>query len=307
MAATPLLGLELPVTGTLSGTWGDAVNNQITSLIDFAVAGTTVFSTDQNETLTTTASAANTARSAIIRLTGSRASQKNVIAPASSKIYVVINATTGSTTRFCAPGPTTGVILETGEEAVLAWNGTDFIRIANLGGPGAFTTLTATDGSGISALNATNLTSGTVPNARFPATLPAASGENLTSLPAGNLTGAVPATTLATALNVSGSAPLYVARAWVNFNGTGTPAIRASGNVGSITDNGTGDYTVNFTTALPDANYAPAGLMATLSGNEIRAIAGGATYAQTASSLRVQTWSSTALGDAAFVTIAIFR
>jgi hypothetical protein len=55
---------------------------------------------------------------------------------------------------------------------------------------------------------------------------------------------------------VSGTAPLYMARAWVNFNGTGTVAIRASGNVTSITDNGTGDYTVNFTTAMPDANYA---------------------------------------------------
>ena len=54
----------------------------------------------------------------------------------------------------------------------------------------------------------------------------------------------------------SGSAPLYAARAWVNFNGTGTVAIRASGNVSSITDNGTGDYTVNFTTAMSDANYA---------------------------------------------------
>jgi hypothetical protein len=48
----------------------------------------------------------------------------------------------------------------------------------------------------------------------------------------------------------------YGCRAWVNFNGTGTPAIRASGNVTSITDNGTGDYTVNFTTAMPDANYS---------------------------------------------------
>ena len=47
----------------------------------------------------------------------------------------------------------------------------------------------------------------------------------------------------------------YKCRAWVNFNGTGTVAIRASGNVSSITDNGTGDYTVNFTTAMPDANY----------------------------------------------------
>jgi len=50
-------------------------------------------------------------------------------------------------------------------------------------------------------------------------------------------------------------AKAYGCRAWVNFNGTGTVAIRASGNVSSITDNGTGNYTVNFTTAMPDANY----------------------------------------------------
>jgi hypothetical protein len=49
--------------------------------------------------------------------------------------------------------------------------------------------------------------------------------------------------------------PQFACRAWVNFNGTGTVAIRASGNVSSITDNGTGDYTVNFTTAMADANY----------------------------------------------------
>ena len=57
----------------------------------------------------------------------------------------------------------------------------------------------------------------------------------------------------------SGSAPSYSARAWVNFNGTGTVAIRASGNVSSITDNGTGDYTVNFTAAMVDVNYATVG------------------------------------------------
>jgi hypothetical protein len=51
-------------------------------------------------------------------------------------------------------------------------------------------------------------------------------------------------------------ATAYGCRAWVNFNGTGTVAIRASGNVSSITDNGTGNYTINFTTAMPDANYA---------------------------------------------------
>lgn len=52
-------------------------------------------------------------------------------------------------------------------------------------------------------------------------------------------------------------ATAYGCRAWINFNGTGTPAIRGSGNVSSITDNGTGDYTLNFTTSLPDTNYCP--------------------------------------------------
>ena len=51
----------------------------------------------------------------------------------------------------------------------------------------------------------------------------------------------------------------YLCKAWVNFNGTGTVAIRASGNVSSITDRGTGKYTVNFTTAMPDANYSSQG------------------------------------------------
>lgn len=93
-------------------------------------------------------------------------------------------------------------------------------------------------------------------------TLPDVAGEVLTNasdLAAANLTGDVAAARLTTALNASGSAPIYACRAWVNFNGTGTVAIRASGNVSSITDNGVGLYTVNFATAMPDANYAIAG------------------------------------------------
>jgi len=70
-----------------------------------------------------------------------------------------------------------------------------------------------------------------------------------------DLTGDVAAARITGALNATGSAPIYACRAWVNFNGTGAVAIRASGNVSSITDNGTGDYTVNFATAMADANY----------------------------------------------------
>lgn len=61
---------------------------------------------------------------------------------------------------------------------------------------------------------------------------------------------------LRNALNVTGVAPMYPCRAWVNFNGTNTVAIRASGNVSSVTDNGVSDYTINFTTAIQDANYS---------------------------------------------------
>jgi hypothetical protein len=70
------------------------------------------------------------------------------------------------------------------------------------------------------------------------------------------LTGDIAAARITSALNASGSAPIYACRAWVNFNGNGTVAIRGSGNVSSITDNGTGDYTVNFTNAMPDINYS---------------------------------------------------
>ena len=78
------------------------------------------------------------------------------------------------------------------------------------------------------------------------------------TIPAGTST-LVTNATLPAQLNATGSAPIYACRAWVNFNGTGTVAIRASGNVSSITDLGVGDYTVNFTTAMEDADYSAVG------------------------------------------------
>jgi hypothetical protein len=81
-----------------------------------------------------------------------------------------------------------------------------------------------------------------------------------------------------------------IAKAWVNFNGTGTPAIRDSFNVSSITDNGTGDYTINFTTALPNGDYALAGMGQTLAGSgtaaNIIAIKPSTTPSTTAVSIR---------------------
>ena len=76
-----------------------------------------------------------------------------------------------------------------------------------------------------------------------------------------NTAGVANSATYATAFTTAvGSAPSYACRAWVNFNGTGTVAIRASGNVSSVTDNGTGNYTINFTTAMPDTYYSVCGM-----------------------------------------------
>jgi hypothetical protein len=110
--------------------------------------------------------------------------------------------------------------------------------------------------------------------------------------------------------NASGSAPVYACRAWVNFNGAGTVAIRGSGNVSSITDNGTGDYTVNFTTAMPDANYAVnvTGQVTLGSFYGIGAVNGATAPATT--SVRVVSLNNVggaALSDATYMNVSIFR
>jgi hypothetical protein len=136
---TSLLGLALPVTGELSGTWGDTVNDQITALLDSSIAGTTTITSDADVTLTTTTGAANTSRQAILLWTASGTVTRTITAPAQSKTYVVINKT-GSTQsiKLVGVGPTTGVTIIAGESAVCAWNGVDFIKtgstIANAAG-----------------------------------------------------------------------------------------------------------------------------------------------------------------------------
>lgn len=96
------------------------------------------------------------------------------------------------------------------------------------------------------------------------------------------------------------------AKAWVNFNGTGTVAIRASYNVSSITDNGTGDYTVNFTNAFADANYSTV-LTGGNSGGLVAFMAEAST-APTTSAVRMRTANSSfALVDQLIVNVAIFR
>lgn len=103
----------------------------------------------------------------------------------------------------------------------------------------------------------------------------------------------------------SGSAPIFGARAWVNFNGTGTIAIRASGNVSSITDSGTALYRVNFSTAMADANYAAmVWWQAATDGNFMK---GTADYTTSGFGMEYSNASGTGLTDSARVTAAVFR
>jgi len=105
---------------------------------------------------------------------------------------------------------------------------------------------------------------------------------------------------------VSGTAPIYPCRAWVNFNGTGTVAIRASGNVTSITDNGTGDYTVNFTTALADANYASVATSSVAAGSGLRGMY-RANGTATTSSCRFVNATNAAVEDVSEASVSFFR
>jgi fibronectin-binding autotransporter adhesin len=143
---TALLGLALPVEGELDGTWGDTVNDSITSLVDSAVAGTTTLSADADVTLTDTVLAANQARQAVILWTASNgATTRNITAPARSKAYIVVNAGTGSVVLRGA-GPTTGVTIISGERCLAAWNGSDFVKIATSTADGVTTFSAGTTG-----------------------------------------------------------------------------------------------------------------------------------------------------------------
>tara|TARA_R110002126_G_scaffold114999_1_gene253707 strand:+ start:53 stop:493 length:441 start_codon:yes stop_codon:yes gene_type:complete len=97
-------------------------------------------------------------------------------------------------------------------------------------------------------------------------------------------------------------ATAYGCRSWVNFNGTGTPAIRASGNVTSITDGGTGIYEIVFTTAMPDANYASVGMS-----TDNRVVGSGLIGVNTASACKISVQSSGTLVDEPYIFVAIFR
>jgi hypothetical protein len=197
-AETGQLQLVTPTQGTLSGTWGDTVNNGITEYVNIAIAGTLSFAGDGAITLANTigsSSATNigstTAQYMVIRVTGTLTTAKIITGPSYSKLYMVDNAATGSTVTFKAAGQS-GVSIAVGEKCFVYYNGTDYVKVASTvvagivgpanGGTGvsnnAASTLTIS-GSFATTLTVTGATGVTLPTTGTLATL--AGSETLTN------------------------------------------------------------------------------------------------------------------------------
>jgi len=169
-AYTSLLGLALPVTGELSGTWGATVNDNITQYLDAAVAGTNTLSSDSDVTLVKTTNASLTGTSsqyAVLLWTAGGTATRTIIAPSASsgsrQFYIVINKTSSTQSiKLCGAGPTTGVTIPAGYAAICVWNGSDFNQVAgntvvNLASGVTGTLPEANGGTGAATLTANNV------------------------------------------------------------------------------------------------------------------------------------------------------
>lgn len=137
---TTNLALAQPTVGTEDGTWGDDVNNGLTSYLDIAIAGgLAVTVTVSDVTLANTqgtSSATNigstTAQYAILNVSGAMTAARNLIVPSSSKWYIINNSTTGGYTLTVKGAATTGVGVVNNERALIAWNGSDYVKLASM-------------------------------------------------------------------------------------------------------------------------------------------------------------------------------
>jgi hypothetical protein len=219
---------------------------------------------------------------------------------------LLIGNTTGNTLTKATLSAGTGISIT---------NGTGSISIASTA-TGTVTSVAATVPAFLSVTGSPITTSGTLAIGLSGTALPVANGGTGVTSSTGSgsvVLGTSPTLTTPTinsaqVATVSGTAPLYMARAWVNFNGQGTVAIRASGNVTSITDDGTGNYTVNLTTAMPDTSYAtvvtPGNTVGDGTGNGIFALGN----AITTSTVNVHTRNAVnADQDYPSVSVSIFR
>jgi hypothetical protein len=219
---TSFLGLALPAQGELSGTWGDTVNNYISNYVDAAVAGAQTVTTDTTLTKTTGSALGSTSSQYAIIIASPASANITITAPAASKIYTIINTSATYTVKIVGAGPTTGVTLGVSEKAQVAWNGSDFVKVAS----NAISNLTGTLPVANGGTGLTSGTSGGVPYYSATGTIASSAALAANALVVGGGAGATPATIttgtgVTTALGVNtGSAGAFV----VNGGALGTPS-----------------------------------------------------------------------------------
>jgi hypothetical protein len=249
MANTSLIGLTLPVQGTLSGSWGNTVNNAISQIVDVAVAGTQTITVDTDIDLAvttgtdiTTGLTANSSQYAVLLCTGARTALRFINTPKQSKIYVVINDTTGGfavTVRGGPTSPTTGVTVPAGGRAIIAWDGglatPDFVSVGGGSAAGSntqiqFNNAGAFGGSANLTFDGTTLTANDLIDSSLTASKPVFTNASKNLVSTGTLgvdQGGTGLTTL-TANNV------------ILGNGTSTPSFVAPSTAGNVlTSDGT--------------------------------------------------------------------
>lgn len=216
---TNTYGLTKPEVGASQNTWGTKLNNNLDA-IDDLLDGTTAIKPNLSEGLWKVGGTAITPSAAEI----------NYLDGVTSPIQTQINSKQAADADLTA----------------LAGVSTNGILTRTADGSAAARTITA--GTGVTVANGNGVDGNPTIASDIASQAEAEAGTSDTKV--------LTPLKLRNGLNATGSAPIYACRAWVCFDGTGTPAIIASGNVTSITDNGVGAYTVNFNTAMPDANYA---------------------------------------------------
>lgn len=280
---TTNLALGQPVTGTESGTWGDDVNNSVTSYLDIAIAGTVTLTNDGAVTLSNTqgtSSATNivssltgagsvSAQFAIIRVTGTLTVAKVLTAPSTSKTFIVVNAATGSTVTIKASGQS-GVSVAVGETATVYFNGTDYVKSATtLSGTGTVTSVAQSFTGGIVSVGGSPITtsgtlaltvagtSGGIPYFSSASTWATSAALAANAIVLGGGAGATPATTttgtgVVTALGVNvGSAGAFTTNNAANtFTATQTFSGSSSTFGTSLLDS---NETVNVVAAAPSS------------------------------------------------------
>ena len=240
-ATTGQLGLVTPTQGTLSGTWGDTVNNGITEYVNIAIAGTLSFAGDGPITLTNTtgsSSATNftstTAQYMVIQVTGTLTGTKTITGPSYSKIYLVDNAATGGSVAFQRSGQVTPVTVTAGTRAFVYYNGTDYVAIA--GG----------------LIDLTSQVTGVLPVANGGTGVSTSTGTGSTVLSASpTFTGVPLAPTAAVSTNTTQIATTAFVQAQIGAISSGVVSVTASAPLAS-----SGGATPNITLsgALPTAN-----------------------------------------------------